>query len=173
MTIADYIAIKKEQNTTMCAAVLYPDGEVEECVTSHLKTLMDRLGEDAWDQIPKDESPLFWLTGLTGAVLIDYENQVYSEALSDEQENGLKDTDLDSVVNLLRSIHGVGIAAVLKPRGEELYKVSMRSKGQYTVNEICAALGGGGHACAAGCTVSAKTSQAAEQLVLAQIAKAL
>lgn len=89
------------------------------------------------------------------------------------QENGLKDTDLDSVVNLLRSIHGVGIAAVLKPRGEELYKVSMRSKGQYTVNEICAALGGGGHACAAGCTVSAKTSQAAEQLVLGQIAKAL
>ena len=60
----------------MCAAVLYPDGEVEECVTSHLKTLMDRLGEGAWDQIPKDESPLFWLTGLTGAVLIDYENQM-------------------------------------------------------------------------------------------------
>ena len=91
MTIADYIAIKKEQNTTMCAAVLYPDGEVEECVTSHLKTLMNRLGEGTWDQIPKDESPLFWLTGLTGAVLIDYENQVYSEALSDEQENGLKE----------------------------------------------------------------------------------
>ena len=91
MTIADYIAIKKEQNTTMCAAVLYPDGEVEECVTSHLKTLMDRLGEDAWDQIPKDESPQFWLTGLKGAVLIDNENQVYSEALSDEQEIGLKE----------------------------------------------------------------------------------
>lgn len=90
MTIADYIAIKKEQNTTMCAAILYPDGEIEECITSHLKTLIERLGEDAWDQIPKDESPLFWLTGLTGAVLIDYENQVYSEALSDEQDAGLK-----------------------------------------------------------------------------------
>ena len=37
MTIADYIAIKKEQNTTMCAAVLYPDGEIEECITSHIK----------------------------------------------------------------------------------------------------------------------------------------
>ena len=59
------------------------------------------------------------------------------------QENGLKDTDLDSVVNLLRSIHGVGIAAVLKPRGEALYKVSTRPKGQHPVHELRAALGRG------------------------------
>lgn len=90
MTISDYIAIKKQQNTTMCAAVLYPDGDIEECTISHLKTLIDRLGNDIWDQIPKDESPLFWLTGLTGAVLVDYENQVYSETLSAKQEAGLK-----------------------------------------------------------------------------------
>ena len=90
MTVSDYIAIKKQQHTTMCAAILYPDGEIEECASSHLKTMIDHLGNEIWDQIPKDESPLFWLTGYTGVVLIDYENQVYSEALSEEQRDALQ-----------------------------------------------------------------------------------
>lgn len=73
----------------MCAAILYPSGDIEECINSHLKTLIDHLGNDIWDQIPKDGSPLFWLTAYTGVVLIDYENQIYSERLTNEQEIAL------------------------------------------------------------------------------------
>lgn len=89
MTVMDYIAEKKDQNTTMCAAILYPDGEIVECVKGHMTTLIESLGSDIWDEIPKEESPLFWLTAYTGAVLIDYENQIYSENLAKEQEEAL------------------------------------------------------------------------------------
>lgn len=91
MTAAEYISMKIEQKTTMCAAILYPDGDVKECVKSHLKTIIAALGNDIWDQIPQEESPLFWLTAYTGVVLIDYENQLYSEQLTAEQEKALKE----------------------------------------------------------------------------------
>lgn len=90
MTAADYIKNKKQQNTTLCAAILYPDGDIEECITSHLKTVIDHLGNEIWDQIPKDESPLFWLTAYTGVVMLDYENQLYSEQLTKAQEDVLR-----------------------------------------------------------------------------------
>ncbi len=91
MTAAEYIAEKKQKKTTMCAAILYPDGTIEECVKSHLKTLMLPYGDKMWDEIPKDDSPLFWMTAYTGVVLIDYENQIYSEGVTKEQEVALDD----------------------------------------------------------------------------------
>lgn len=90
MTASEYIAMKREQKTTMCAALLYPDGDVRECVKSHLKTMIASLGNEIWDRIPENESPLFWLTAYTGVVLIDYENQLYSEKLTKEQETALQ-----------------------------------------------------------------------------------
>ncbi len=91
MTASEYISMKQEQKTTMCAALLYPDGDVKECVKSHLKTMIVSLGNEIWDRIPENESPLFWLTAYTGVVLIDYENQLYSEQLTKEQETALQE----------------------------------------------------------------------------------
>ena len=106
MTAADYVKMKREQNTTMCAAILYPDGEVKECVKSHLKTLVVTLGNHIWDQIPDEESPLFWLTAYTGVVLIDYENQLYSEKLTKEQEEALREMYRSGIIlESLKNIH--------------------------------------------------------------------
>lgn len=89
------------------------------------------------------------------------------------RENGLSDEDIDNVVNLIRSVNSVNVAVHLKPRGEGVYKVSMRSKNGVYISDVCAALGGGGHLCAAGATVTAPTPQAAEKIVLDQIAETL
>ncbi len=70
---------------------------------------------------------------------------------------GLGDEHLDTLVNVARSLAGVEIAITLKqPSTESIFRVSMRSGSDYNVAELCSLFGGGGHAKAAGCTVSAK-----------------
>ena len=106
MTVQDYIAKKIEQKTTLCAAILYPDGEIKECIKGHLTTIIDELGTDIWNEIPKDESPLFWLIAYTGVVLIDYENQIFSEKLTVKQEEALKEMyDAGIIINNGKMIH--------------------------------------------------------------------
>ncbi len=106
MTAAEYVVMKQEQRTTMCAAILYPDGNVEECIKSHLETMINSLGSHIWEQIPAEESPLFWLTAYMGVVLIDYENQLYSEQLTKEQDEALKEMYQSGILlEHLKDIH--------------------------------------------------------------------
>lgn len=106
MTADEYKDLKSTRKTTMCAAILYPDGDIKECVKSHLKTLLLSFNNDIWEQIPKEESPLFWLTAYTGVVLIDYENQLYSEKLTKDQEKALaKLYDSGILLHNLKDIH--------------------------------------------------------------------
>lgn len=106
MTAADYIKMKQQKKTTMCAAILYPDGDIKECIKSHLKTIIVSLGNDIWEQIPEGEAPLFWLTAYTGVVLIDYENQLYSEKLTGQQEEALKQMYQSGIIlEHLKDIH--------------------------------------------------------------------
>ena len=60
--------------------------------------------------------------------------------------------DADEIIDRLRDIEGVEMAAYLEER-ENGIKVSMRSKTDTSVLDICIRNGGGGHAKAAGCTV--------------------
>ncbi|MCR5654307.1 MAG: hypothetical protein K6G07_01525 [Lachnospiraceae bacterium] len=106
MTAQEYKELKLNEKTTVCSAVLYPDGDIKECVKSHLKTMIHTLGNDIWDEIPKDEAPLFWLTAYMGVVLIDYENQLYSEELTPEQERALRILyDADVIMEKPANIH--------------------------------------------------------------------
>lgn len=67
-------------------------------------------------------------------------------------EEGVVMEDAEGSIDLLRNIMGVEIAAILKERGPEVIKVSMRAKTTANVAEIAAKFGGGGHIKAAGCT---------------------
>jgi len=58
----------------------------------------------------------------------------------------------DEIIDRLRDIEGVEMAAYLEER-EEGIKVSMRAKTTSNVAEICIRNGGGGHPKAAGCTI--------------------
>ena len=59
----------------------------------------------------------------------------------------------DGFVNYPRSIRGVEVAIFFRQLDEKKYKVGFRSKGKVNVAAFSAALGGGGHHNAAGCTV--------------------
>ncbi len=59
----------------------------------------------------------------------------------------------DGFVNYPRSIHGVEVAIFFRQIEDNKFKVGFRSKGKVNVAAFSAALGGGGHHNAAGCTV--------------------
>jgi phosphoesterase RecJ-like protein len=59
----------------------------------------------------------------------------------------------DGFVNYPRSIRGVEVAIFFRQVDERRYKIGFRSKGKVNVATFAAAMGGGGHHNAAGCTV--------------------
>lgn len=80
------------------------------------------------------------------------------------RETGAVMDETEHVVEKLRSIAGVEIAAFLKETEDGRVKVSLRSKSCADVASIAADLGGGGHIRAAGCTLSGSLSEAFDLL---------
>jgi phosphoesterase RecJ-like protein len=60
---------------------------------------------------------------------------------------------LEGFINYPRSIVGVEVAVSFREEGENVFRVSFRSKGRVDVSAVAARFGGGGHHNAAGCTV--------------------
>ncbi len=79
----------------------------------------------------------------------------------------------EQLIELLRGMEGVEVAALLKPAGEGgVYKVSLRSKtSEISVGRIARRLGGGGHEMAAGCSISAGTAEEAETILIDNVEK--
>ena len=100
-----------------------------------------------------------YLDGKLGIVLITKEDMLAA---------GLEESDLGAAVETPRSLEGVEIAlSVRQSLGDPtVYKVSSRSNCDVNVSEICASFGGGGHAKAAGCKVTAKTPAEALETVI-------
>ncbi len=64
-----------------------------------------------------------------------------------------KPSDLDGVIDELRTTEGVEVAILLTEKEALEYKVSMRSNQFVNVSKIATFFGGGGHIRAAGCTI--------------------
>jgi len=83
---------------------------------------------------------------------------------------GAEDENLETLIDVARCVKGVEVAAVIKqPTQDNKYRVSMRSVTDFDVSEICALYGGGGHARAAGCTVTADSILSAEMTVVVAV----
>ena len=83
---------------------------------------------------------------------------------------GVADENLDTLIDIPRSIEGVRVAfAVRQPTEAGVFRVSVRSACDYDVSALCAAFGGGGHRRAAGCTIEAENMETAVRLLLAAI----
>lgn len=79
-------------------------------------------------------------------------------------ETGATGDETDGVVQDLRSISGVEIAAFLKEQGEGKIKASLRSKRYADVAAIASGFGGGGHIRAAGCTLECDMVEALNRI---------
>lgn len=68
-------------------------------------------------------------------------------------ELSLTEDDIDSISGFARSIEGVEIGIMIREVEDGLGKLSVRTGPSYDASSLCAALGGGGHAGAAGASV--------------------
>ncbi|MEW6522155.1 MAG: bifunctional oligoribonuclease/PAP phosphatase NrnA [Bacillota bacterium] len=82
-------------------------------------------------------------------------------------ECGALAEETDGIVNYGISLSGVELAVLLKEMPKGGVRASLRSRGRVDVAQLAAALGGGGHARAAGCTLSGPLESARETLVAA------
>lgn len=80
------------------------------------------------------------------------------------RETGARLEDTDGIINVLRGIAGVEVAALFKENDEHKIKLSMRAKSYANVSEVAQEFGGGGHVRAAGCTLEMTMTEAIETM---------
>jgi len=61
--------------------------------------------------------------------------------------------DVEGFSDLVRTIRGVEVALMIFEQNNESCRINFRSKGNYAINDIAKAMGGGGHVFAAGAVV--------------------
>lgn len=77
-----------------------------------------------------------------------------------ERETGVTEDDLEDVSNFARNVEGVQLAVTFRTVECGDTKLSVRSAPGYDAAAVCAALGGGGHAAAAGATLHCNQAEA-------------
>ena len=88
------------------------------------------------------------------------------------RETGARQEDLDGIVNYARNVVGVDVGILFRETEEGAVKASFRSREIVDVGALAQALGGGGHARAAGCTLKGPRERV-EALVLERVGEAL
>jgi len=85
---------------------------------------------------------------------------------SDQMERlGAKEEDCEGLVNYALSIQDVEVAVFFRELPDGRFRVSLRSKGQLNVAAVAEEFGGGGHACASGCSLDGPLSIAVARIM--------
>lgn len=80
--------------------------------------------------------------------------------LKDLETAGVLDSDIEGINSLVEQIEGVCIGITIRELPDGRMRCSMRSSGDYSVDEICRIHGGGGHFHAACCELDMSASEA-------------
>ena len=81
-------------------------------------------------------------------------------SLSLMDEADATEEDMEDIAAFLGQIEGVETSVTIRELAEGGCKLSVRTSGGLNATKVCARLGGGGHAAAAGCTVSGTLAEA-------------
>lgn len=79
--------------------------------------------------------------------------------LADLEQYGASETDLDDISAFAGQVEGVHTAVTIREVSPGECKVSVRTQADVNANRVCALLGGGGHAAAAGCSVNGSVEE--------------
>lgn len=80
------------------------------------------------------------------------------------KQSGAAEFDMEGLSPLPRQIEGVWVGLTLRQKADGSYKVSVRTGAHADASAICGLLGGGGHARAAGCTLSGSVEEVIARL---------
>ncbi len=106
------------------------------------------------------------LGDLLGRARLEPENDLVWTwcAFSDLTGAGLTLDEIEGVIDIVRTTAEAEVAVVCKQDADDVWRVSVRSKGSVDVGAVCTALGGGGHRFAAGLSSSESLERTVEVL---------
>lgn len=101
------------------------------------------------------------------SITYHFSNRVAVMIISHEmlEQSGATEDDMEGLSPLPRQIEGVWVGLTLRLKDDGNYKVSVRTGNHADAAQICGLLGGGGHARAAGCTLSGSVEQVVATLL--------
>lgn len=112
--------------------------------------LPNRIFQNLYENISFDYLKLLGLA-LARTTFVEDRGLIYTWILqSDLKETGAKLSQAENLIDSLRSVKGIKVAAVIKEQGDRRFNVSLRSKSKIKVNKLAEQFGGGGHPNAAG-----------------------
>jgi phosphoesterase RecJ-like protein len=108
-------------------------------------------------------------TEAMGAMELFMDKRVCATVITKEMfaRTGTSNADTENLINFLRRLKTVRVAAILREEGPDFYKFSLRSFGDDNVQQVAATFGGGGHKNAAGGSISAPLAEAKARLIQA------
>lgn len=74
------------------------------------------------------------------------------------------DADVEGLASIPRQIEGVLVGVTLREKKDGSFKISVRTDEKINASLICEKFGGGGHICAAGCSISDNLNEAKKKL---------
>ncbi|MCR4595695.1 MAG: hypothetical protein K5673_02820 [Lachnospiraceae bacterium] len=91
MLADQFVRYYSPQMTEYCPVVIRSDGNIFDSSLGHLQTLVSLSNDhDILSKIPRDVSPLLYLAYELKCVIVDYENQIYIDELTPEQQDALE-----------------------------------------------------------------------------------
>ena len=108
MKAKEFIVSYMTQFSEECRCIITAAGDVIECADAHTKALEELFHTECpGEELPSDVMPMQYLIVRTKTVVVDYENQVYSETLTGEQKEALRVlADAGMITINLGDIHG-------------------------------------------------------------------
>jgi len=127
-----------------------------------------RLSQQMYESYPRRRIDL--LRALLNVLKITYDNRVASFTLTLETaaKLGAQPEDNEGLIDYIRAIEGVIVAAFIEELPEGRVRISLRSKDPAVdVCKICAQFGGGGHTLAAGARIRGDITSVEEKVLKA------
>lgn len=113
-----------------------------------------------------EERMRLWTEVMSGVELYN-DKTIAVGAITDAmfERTGTTSEDTENIINFIRRLKSVRVAAIFRQEGPEEFKFSLRSYGNDNVQEIASRFGGGGHKNASGGTINAPLDEAKTLLV--------
>ncbi len=160
MTQEMKVELNKAESEAIYAAVMSDTGGLRYGSTNKeaflvLSELLDKvepwkIASNIYENVPEDQLRLLAEVLADMRVIADGRAAVIRITRDQLEKYSLQPDNVDSFVNYARSVQGVQIAMRFREKGDNLWKVSMRSRGSIDSSKIAEEFGGGGHRNAAG-----------------------
>lgn len=138
-------------------------------IASHLLAAgikVEELSERIY--LSKSKTALPLMAWVLSRMTLHYDNRLAVMKLPEavfKELNAVPD-DVEEIVNLGLQMESVVASVLLKERtNPHVVKVSLRSKGNYDINQVARLFGGGGHRNASGCAINQDLATAEQSLI--------